>query len=73
MVRVNVEQSMVMMSEGEDRKVYNVKIQGKWIEQVQEIKYVRCIANDRDTEKVEFKNKIINERRAAEAIKKLVN
>lgn len=40
---------------------------------MQEIKYVRCIANDRDTEKVEFKNKIINERRAAEAIKKLVN
>lgn len=51
----------------------DIEVQGKKIEKVHEFKYLEFMVNDRGTEKIECKTKVMNGSRVAGAIKALEN
>lgn len=69
---MNVAKSKVLLCEGENRTVCDVKIQVERMEQVSEFNYLGCMVNDIGREK-KCENKVMNVRWVAGAIKELVN
>ena len=70
---VNVVKSKVMVLNGEEGLEYEVHVDVIRLGQVSELKYLLCVFDESGTDEPECKRKVASRRRAACAIRSLVN
>ena len=70
---VNVVKSKVMVLNGEEGLEYEVHVDVIRLGQVSELKYLLCVFDESGTDEAECKRKVASRRKAACAIRSLVN